>query len=250
MGPYREATATEAVEAATRDGLVKLEVAPRHLVLKVGTHVDVSVTDHFMTVVRIGRNGRRKRRSIRLDDTRLLVARAIPAGDAGVWHEVRPGVVTRLLGLRAVELLEDDALDAWRALERLTRRLHSALAAHAGGVQRSFEVGSGADRVLIMDHGDRLVFYVRRLFRERPRRALEVRADGTIVFPGKNRTRRIQCRSRFGVTSTGDYIRFADRTGRDLGSLSIPWVTPEDRAEIVKLIGERIDHDAQNEQRR
>lgn len=248
VGPYREAQAADVLEAPSRDGVVRLEVAPRHTLLSIGQDHDVTVTEHFVTVTRASSQGRRKKRSLRLDSTRLLVARAIPTEDVGIWLELEPGVVTRLLGIRPIELLDDEALDAWRALDRLVKRLRGALSAHAHGVARALELGRGADRVLIMDLDDRLIFHVRRLFRERPRRALEVHADGTVVFPRKARPepdeRCIRCTSRFGVTATGDYVRFADDKGQDLGSFFLPWVAPEDRDEIARIIAEHIERRA------
>jgi hypothetical protein len=139
-----------------------------------------------------------------------------------------------------VNLFDDQGLDALRALDRLVKRLVSALTPYSGGVGQSIEIGGGADRVLAMDFGDRLVIHVRPLFREHPRRVLEVRDSGEILFLSKGGEKRLQCTSRFGVTVIGDYVRFADPSGQDLGSLSIPWVGPEDRAHLVDLIGRRI----------
>ncbi len=246
MGPYREATATEVMEAESKDGPVRLELAPRHTLLDVGELYRFSVTERFATLTRaMGRNRRRKKkRSIPLDDTRLLVAQGVPPNDVGIWHEPKTGVVTRLFGIRARELLDDDGLAAARKLERLVRRLEAALRPHGHGAVGALEVGRGADRVLIMDFGDRLVLHVRRLFRERPRRALDVYSDGKIVFPGRGRknrgAREIECTSRFGVTAIGDFIRFAAKTGEDLGAISIPWIAPETRHELVEIIADRI----------
>lgn len=290
MGPYREASAAETFEALTREGKARLEVAPRHVVLEIGDRTSLVVSDRFITVTSGGRRGRRKKQSLALDaadNRRLIVARAVPTDDVGIWYERKPGVVMRLLGLRPVELLggraragarpgidagpgpeaepradsdaraginaESAALGEWRAFERLSRRLSETMAPHNHGVKRALEIGRGADRVLILEFGDRMVLYVRRLFREHPRSALEVRADGSIIFLDRAGTlaswfpwaRRdsgsIQCSSRFGVTTIGDYIRFAAPSGEDLGSLALPWISPEDRHELGRLIGRRID---------
>jgi hypothetical protein len=244
MAPYREVIAAEVMEAPTRDGHVRLEVAPRHTLLTVGEVFRFSVTDRFATLIRAPG---RKQRAMRLDDTtRIVVARAVYSEEVGIWHQPRPGVVTRLFGLRPRELLDDEAMAASYKLDRLASRLGRALRPHYGGVERGVEAGRGADRVLIMALGDRLLVHVRRLFRERPGLALEVHAGGTIVFTGAGRRRgetRIRCRSRFGVTAMGDYIRFADPTGRDLGAIALPWIPPEDRAELVDMIGEWIHHE-------
>jgi hypothetical protein len=247
MAPYRQVVAAEIMEAPTRDGPVRLEVAPRHTLLTVGELYSFSITDRFATLIRAPGHARRKQHAIGLDETtRIVVARAVYSEEVGIWHQPRPGVVTRLFGLRPRELLDDEAVVALFALDRLASRLGRALRPHGGGVERGVEAGRGADRVLIMQLGDRLLVHVRRLFRERPRLLLEVHADGTVVFPGAGRRRgeaRIRCRSRFGVTAMGDYIRFADPTGRDLGAIALPWIPPEDRAELVAMIGEWIHHE-------
>ena len=242
VGAYRDATATEVLEAPTRDGRARLEVGPRHILLEVGEGAKLSVTEGFVTVSpRPGRRRQRKPRSLRLEGSRLLAARAFPSEELGVWHEGEPGLVERLLGIRPPELLDDQALAAWHDIDRLARRLRGALRPLAGGVRNALEVGHGADRVLITDLGDRLVFHVRRLFRERARRVMEVHHDGTVVLAAKSGDRRLRCTSRYGVTAIGDYIRFADPTGADLDALSIPWISPEDRWHLVRLIGATID---------
>jgi len=53
--------------------------------------------------------------------------------------------------------------------------------------------------------------------------------------------REITVRSRHGVTVVGDYVRFADPEGVDLAKVAIPWVTPEDRDELARRIGQLID---------
>ena len=246
MSPYREASATETVEVSTRDGMLRLEVAPRHTVVRLGEHIRLSVAEQFATIAGLSRHNRRKKRSLELDGARLLVARAVPTQDVGLWYLPEPSTATRLFGCRPLDLLNDEGLEALRSLDRLAGRLADELAPYGDGVDRAMEIGRGADRVLIADHGDRLVFYVRRLFRESPQRAFEVHTDGTILLATKGRFRgirdqKIECKSRFGVTSIGDYVRFADRTGEDLGSVAIPWVTSEERKEIVEIIGRRID---------
>jgi hypothetical protein len=48
--------------------------------------------------------------------------------------------------------------------------------------------------------------------------------------------------SKFGITVSGDYIRFIDRHGTDLARLSIPWITREDREELAKRISQLVPH--------
>lgn len=246
VSPYREAAATEIMEATTREGLLRLEVAPRHTVVRLGEHLRLSVAERLAIMSGMSRRNRRKKRSFELKDGRLLAARAVPTQELGIWYSPEPSIATRLFGCRPLDLLDKSGLEALRQLDRLSQRLSTALTPYHDGVVRAIEIGPGADRVLITDDGDRLVFYVRRLFRESPQRALEVSSDGTIVLLGKGRFRsireqKLECTSRYGVTSIGDYVRFADQTGEDLGSVAIPWVTPEERQEIVEIIGQRID---------
>lgn len=241
MGPYREAEASEILEVPAREGKVRLELGPHHFCLDIGERLKLTVAEDFATVIKTQSRRRRKQRSLRLGEARLLMARGVPTNDIGLWYETRPGEVERLVGIRPPELLDDAAMHAWHVVDRMAQRLRALLGPHGHGVQRAMEVGGGADRVLIMDLGDSLELYVRRLFRERPRRAMTVHRDGTVVLVIKGIERRVQCRSRYGVTVLGDYIRFADPSGDDLGLLAIPWVTPEDRRFLVQLIGQLID---------
>lgn len=241
VGPYREADASERFEVAAREGLARLELGPHWFRLDMGERLVLSVAEDFATLVKMQRRRRRKQRSLRLGEARLLMARGVPTNDIGIWYVGATGVAERLIGLRPPELLDDAAMRAWHVVDRMAQRLRVVLAPHSLGVERAIEVGQGADRVLMVDLGDGIEIYVRRLFREWPRRAMTVHRDGTVVLALKKGERRIQCRSRYGVTVIGDYIRFADPTGEDLGALSVPWVTPEDRRFLVHIIGQLID---------
>lgn len=242
VGPYREADVSERFEVAAREGQARLELGPRWCRLGLGERLTLSVAEDFATLVKVQSRRRRKQRSLRLgEQARLFMARGVPTNDIGIWYEGVPGVAERLIGLRPPELLDDDAMRAWQVVDRMAQRLRLVLAPHSPGVARVIEVGQGADRVLIVDLVDGIEIYVRRLFRERARRAMTVYRDGTVALVAKKGERRIHCRSRYGVTVIGDYIRFADPTGADLGALSVPWVTPEDRRFVVQLIGQLID---------
>jgi len=105
------------------------------------------------------------------------------------------------------------------------------------------EIGRGMDKVLLADHGDRYVVYARRLFRDRARFAMAIHDDGRILVPEGKKLRELVVRSRFGVTVWGDYIRFADKNGTDLGRVSIPWIAPEDRRELARRIGQLVDRE-------
>ncbi|HTM23205.1 MAG TPA: hypothetical protein VL172_21940 [Kofleriaceae bacterium] len=235
MGPYREAVATDVLEAPTRDGKARLEVGPRSTVLELVGESRVSITNGFVAVQPLAR--KRKARSRTLANRRLLVARADASAEIGLWYEVKPEVMERIFGLRPPELLDRGAYDAWQQLDRLYQRLAAALREAGGGP--AIEYGRGADRVLVTDDGERYVIYVRRLFRERPRRALEVGADGTVRVPGRRDDARLS--SRFAVTVSGDAIAFADGSGRDLARVWLPWITHEERQALAARLGDRID---------
>jgi hypothetical protein len=237
MGAFRTADGSEVLEAPTHEGTLRLEVAPRHVTLTLGA-VQFAITDEFVSVAE------RKRRTVRRESLRLrgrlLVARDVPHDDLGLWLEVEPLVMRRIFGAQPRDLLTEEALTALRALDRLVARLRQVLAHHAGGVRRAFEVGRGLDKVLVVDHGDHLVVFARRLFGEVSRRIVEVHADGTVVIPRRSE-RRFTIRERWGIVLTGDLIRFIDPHGTDLGSIALHWIGAEDRGELVRRFGDMIE---------
>lgn len=247
MDPYRADAGAEVLEAPTREGPLRLEIGPRHAILAVATQ-HVSIAEQFLTI-REAAGRRARKQSLRLGEGRLVVARSVPHEELGLWFERKPGVMRRIFGVQPVQLIEDSALDAWRAFDTMARRLREAVRGHAADVTRAVELGRGADRVLLLDHGDRYVLYQRLLFREHARRTLEVHADGTIVLPrspprrsrGGGEAPPITCRSRYGITVLGDYIRFADPSGLDLARAAVPWVAPEDRLELARRFGELVE---------
>lgn len=238
MGAFRDSDGAEVLEAPTREGVLRLEVAPRHVALALRA-MQVAITEEFVTVTERIRK-RVKRYSERLGGT-LVVARDVPHEDVGLWLETEPNQVRRIFGVEPHDLITDDGLSALRSLDRLYSRLRQVLSPHARGVRRAFEVGRGLDKVLVLELDDRLVVYARRLFRETARRIVEVHADGTVVLPGRNVEQKIQVRERFGITVTGDYVRFIDRMGNDLGRVHLPWIDPEDRLELARRFGDMID---------
>lgn len=240
LGPYREAHGSEVMEAPTRHGLVRLQVGPSSATLEVGEHHRLSVTNHDVTIAALDRR-KPKQRSFPLANARLIVARANPTEEVGLWYESRPGMVQRLFGLQPLQLLDAAAMAGWRSLDKLAKRLGTALADHQGDVVRAAEFGRGQDRVLMTDNGQRLTIYVRRLFREKPRRALEVYNDGRLLFVTRHGEREESCMSRYGVTVLGDRVRFADPHGMDVGSLWLPWLAPEDRDELARIFAEQVD---------
>lgn len=275
---YRD-DAADVCEAPTAEGTLRVELAPRHVRLAVANR-SIEISDAFVTIIEHHRKhaAKDKRTSLRITG-RVIVARDVPRDDIGVWVEVeregpRAGI-RRIFGVEPVNLLEPGGLTALGALDRLAQRLRHALAHLALDVRRAFEIGSpaagGLDKVLVVDHGDRWVVYARRLFRDRARFVMAIHDDGRILVrdgrgpgplpgspaagptPGDDPpppagepiagTREITVRSRHGITVVGDFVRFADPQGVDLARVSIPWISPEDRLELARRIGQLVDRE-------
>jgi hypothetical protein len=238
--PYRELAAAPSYQAPSRDGTVSLEVGPQHLRLVLGERLRLTVAGSVATWVR-HRRGASHRRELALSQRCLWAVRSVPTGDLALWYERRPGLVERLGGVKPVAPFDAGALAAWRALDRVAEELARALAAHAGGATEAIEVGRGHHRVVMVQLAERLVLYARPLFRERPRRTLEVCRDGSLVVPGRGRDDSARIATRSQVTASGDRIRFTTGDGRDLVSLWLPWIAPEDRQEIARRLGDLVD---------
>ena len=238
MGAFRIADGSEILEAQTRQGVLRLEVAPRHVALALRA-LQVAITEEFVTVTEQLRK-KVKRSSERLAGT-LVVARDVPHEDLGLWLEVEPHAVRRIFGAEPHDLISDDGLAALRTLDKLSARLKQVLEPYARGTRRAFEVGRGLDKVLVLDYGDRMVVYARRLFRDAARRVLELHAGGQVLIPGRQGDTKFAIRERFGFTVTGDFIRCIDRQGTDLGRVSLPWIDPEDRQELARRFGEMVE---------
>ncbi len=237
---YRGDDPGDILEAPTAEGALRAELGPRALRLAVAQR-SMQVAERFVTLVEHHRTTRAKdkRTSLKLEG-KLVIARDVPREDLGVWIEL-PGGMRRIFGVEPVSLLETNGLDALASLDRLAQRLRLAMADHAGDIRKAFEIGRGLDKVLLADHGDRYVLYARRLFRDRARFAMAIHDDGRIVVGDGKQAREIVVRSRFGITVFGDYLRFADKHGEDLAKLAIPWITPEDRGELARRIGQLVD---------
>ena len=243
----------DALEAPTAQGTLRVEVAPKQTKLAVADRT-LLISGRFATLVEHHKKhtAKDKRTSMELLG-RLVVARDVPREDLGVWVEVEPGTpregMRRIFGVEPLNLLEPRGLDALASLDRLAHRLRAELLELARDIRRAVEIGSsaagGVDKVLIADHGDRIVVYARRLFRDRARFAMSIHEDGRITVADGRKHKEIRVHSRFGVTVWGDYIRFADPQGTDLARVSIPWIAPEDRKELARRIGMLVDHDEQ-----
>ena len=237
MSPFRGGELGDVLEAPVREGTLRLEVAPKHISLKLGA-TQVTLGEKFLTIVASGR--REKRESLRVTGS-LWVARDVPHDDLGLWLSVDGDRVRRVFGAEPQPLFEKGGLAALAALDRLSTRLRQAVVTMLGAMPRALELGRGLDKVLILDHGDRYEMFQRPLFRDGARRALEVHRDGRVTLVDGTTRREVKVRSRFGVTVIGDYLRFADPSGLDLAKLSIPWINREDRDELARRIGELVD---------
>jgi hypothetical protein len=261
---YRGDDAGDALEATTREGVLQVVLGPNRVDLSVA-HRSVHILDRVATIVEHKKQKQERRGSVKIAGN-LVVARGFPREDVGLWIEhvatdkpdrnnpvkprkepqptgTRTTTMQRIFGVEPVSLLERDGLGALSRLELVAQRLRAHLADLSGGIRRAVEIGSGhaLDKVLLADYGDHYTFYARRLFRDRARFAMAVHSDGRIVVPDGKQLREVHVTSRFGVTVRGDYVRFADRHGTDLAKVSLPWLSPEDRDEVARRIGQFVD---------
>lgn len=260
--------AGEVCEAPCAEGALRAELAARHVRITVADR-SVDITDAFATLRDHppARATRDRKMSLRIAG-RLVVARGVPRDDLGVWVELEPGGrragFRRIFGVAAVNLLEPAGLTALAALDRLAARLREQLAHLAPDVRRAVELGpaaaGGLDKVLVLESADRTTVFVRPLFRDRARRVLAAYADGRITVgaggpatlgpgdavPSQRRAghREINVRSRHGVVVGGSHLWFTDPHGATLGKIAIPWIELDDRIELARRIGQRIDHES------
>lgn len=226
------------VEAPTAEGPLRLELGPRRITLGVAGRT-LQIADQFVTIIQHGpMGGAKKQESLRIEG-RVVVARDVPHEDLGVWIELtdRNAGMRRVFGVEPVSLLEPHGLAALHKLDLLGIRLRTAMEAFAGDVRRASELGRGLDKVLLVDHGDHHAVYARKLFRDRARLALSIYDHGRMVIVDGPE---VVMSSKFGVTVSGDYIRFIDNHGTDLARLSIPWITRQDREELARRIGQLV----------
>jgi len=242
---YRGDDGGQTLVAPTGDGELRATFA--------GNHVEMSVAGRSLHVqgktVTLG-DAKQRRISLQIAG-HLVVARDVPREDLGIWLELPSPAGTawrRVFGVEPVSLFDPNGLAALKRLDALSQRVRAALSHLAGDVRRAVEIGRGLDKVLLADHGDRYVIYARRLFRDRARFALAIYRDGRVVVPDGKELRQFRITSRFGITVRGDYVRFADPQGTDLGRVAIPWVAAEDRDEIARRLGQLVHAASPSEQ--
>jgi hypothetical protein len=264
--------AGDVCEAPSAEGPLRAEFAARHVRLAVADR-SIDIADAFATAVdhHRSRAAKDRRLSFRIAG-RLIVARGVPREGLGLWLELDPdgprAGVRRIFGVEPVNLLEPAGLAALAALDRLAQRVRQELADFAPDVRRAIELGpaaaGGLDKVLVVEHADRSAVYARRLFRDRARLVITAHGDGRVAVGDRRATPRpaapavpsegsapapgaarrvITVRSRHGITVVGDHVRFTDPQGTDLARVSIPWIAYEDRVELARRIGQRIDHE-------
>lgn len=222
--PFRDAVGGEVFACPTSGGTLQLELAPHHVALALAD-LQLVIARGTLTVTRAVR--RSVRRVVRPIGSRLMVARGRPSEGVGLWLEDAPGEVERVFGVEPHDLYAADGLWALRQLDRLARRLGQAVNSLGRGVKSALEVGPRSD------HGSR--------FRQRARCVLDAWADGRVVLPTPRGESTIRCRSRFAVQVIGDYLRFTSPAGDDLARIYLPWLSREDREELVGRIGAMVE---------
>lgn len=230
--PYRAAVAQSLFEAPTALGKATLHVAPKHLRLEVGPQV-WTIGNNTVSLVTHGKR-RAKRSSIVLGGSDLYMAKAWPTGEISVWIERKGGAVQRLLGLQPVIGMDQRAIESWRQLDRLAAQLKRALSGYMHGAT-AFEFGRGGHRVFGLQYEERLVVYARPVFRENPRRVIEVQSDGVIATPQRKKDDvKVEMRNGMEVIASGDRICFCHPDGLQAAQLFLPWISPSDRGELAK----------------
>ena len=242
VAPFRNNAAGELLTSPTSAGVLSVEVAPRHVALRLAD-LQVAIADGTLILTRAVRRG--VRRVVSPIHGRLVVARGLPREAVGLWHEAAPGQVERVFGVEPRDLIADDGLAALRQLDRLARRLGQAVAELGRGAKAAVEVGPpgarGLDKVLAIDDGHRLTLYRRSLFRPRAVRVLEATDDGMVVIAGKRSDVAVACPTRFCVSVFGDYLRFTAPDGDDRARVALPWIDRADREELAVRIGEVVE---------
>jgi hypothetical protein len=222
----------ELIEAPTRQGMARLRVSPAEAVLELGDRPRFGVSGGWLTIAR------RKPLTLRVDGMRVLVARLFPTGEVALWIE--HARLLRAVALAPLRVIDMASLAAGRALDRLGDRLADVLAERGCVTRRAVEFGVGENRALLVVGPDRMTVWARPLFREQPRRRLELFRNGAAIVPGRHGPQRLRCRSRWDVVVRGDFLELTGVAG-ETAAIWLPWIGHSEREELAAALGSYID---------
>jgi hypothetical protein len=232
--PYRRHG--EALEIPTAEGMLRTTFGPDSVELDVGGRgvriADCAVTAHA--------SGRTETFAIA---GRLVVARHILHEDISIWLELGTGpsaVMRRVFGVAPASMLGPDHLSSSKGLAEAARQIRTVLSRLSGDVVRAVELGTGRDphKLLLVELADRHLVFACRLFRGEARLVMTVFNDGRVAFLHHPREIRVDARIAVGVR--GDSLRFTSNDGGELARVSMPWLAPDDRAELARRLGHLI----------
>ncbi len=219
---------------------MRLVIEPRFIKIELGTQV-WSIGNDEISVISVGKR-RTKKKSMLLGGSHLYMAKAWPTGEISLWIERKPFGAQRLLGLRPVVGMDQAAIAGWAKLERLAAQLKRALSPYMAGAS-AFEMGRGGHRVFGLQYPEKVVVFARPIFREYPRRILEVSSEGTLVLPKrKSEDLRIDMHAGMEVIASGDRICFCRPDGQQTARLFLPWISSPDRVELTRRIQGLVGH--------
>ena len=245
VAPYRNAFRRQSSTAPTRDGEAKLEASPGTITLEIPERSRLAIAGGFATLEQEKKRRFRKKTKkskFRLGPSGLLAARAHLTHDIGLWIEERPGVVRRIFGLRRVEGLDQDAIDAWAQLDRLAATLEKALRGPGAALRSGLELGRGGHRVLLIERPNGMRLYARPVFRERPRLVAEVDGEGKLSLPRQKKYEPSEvARSRFSVVHASERLVFSNAEEREIGAVFLPWISEGDRDELAARFGTFVE---------
>ncbi|HEY1552362.1 MAG TPA: hypothetical protein VGG28_31260 [Kofleriaceae bacterium] len=225
---YRD-DATGALTARAAEGELRAELGPT-VTVALGDR-RLLVTDRFASLIERDK----QLESFELA-TPLVVARDPVYDDLGVWTIDAQGA-RRVFGARPRSTLEPGGLDDLRRFEDVARQIRSGLAPHAGDVVRASEHGRVAlDKVLMIERGERIELFARKLFKDRARLVVALHPDRRVVVDGIE----VTLGSPYSITVRGDLLRFADETGTDRAQVALPWLAAEERQEVARRLAAAV----------
>jgi hypothetical protein len=234
--PYRNDPHAAPVVATTFAGKLKLEIQPKQVTVATADRT-LTLTAKSAVVLEMKKP---KQPTTHPLAGRVVTARGVPRGELAVWIETADGML-RIFDAVPRGLLEHDGLAALRSLDQLARELHAAMQSQTSSTVTGVEIGTGLDRVLIVETDDGIQLFERRLFRRHCRLLLQAWHGGKLVIYQGAKSVTVNQPWGRGITVQADYICFFDRDGQDMLRVAIPWVVPEDRQEIARRIGAAIE---------